>query len=304
MVQEARAGVGEGRRAVLVGALADLVALLGEKVGEGVRRLAPGQVARGWRAAGQVRRRESSGRLLGDAAGDAGLRVPDGAVAALDGPVADQRAHRVAECARPDEKHAWRGQHEEDEGIACGGGGPVEHQHRGQNNRHGAHDLSGPPSRIGADNGIKVPKSGRVRSVPLISQLAIALAQLGQREHFTGEDDLVFGNVVGEVEHDNLIRRRYYRALKAAGLPRVRFHDLRHVFGSTAVKAFPLSDVQAMLGHAHVTTTMRYVHHRPGKDDAARLAAAFDGESVSPLVSRTGDTEGNSAQLSDPESTE
>ena len=154
-------------------------------------------------------------------------------------------------------------------------------------------------ARIGSGNGIKAPKSGRVRSVPMVPQLATALARLSQRDHFTGDDDLVFGNVVGEVEHDNLLRRRYYRALKAAKLPRVRFHDLRHVFGSTAVKAFPLSDVQAMLGHAHITTTMRYVHHRPGKDDAQRLAAAFGGESVSPLVSRNGDTEPNSAQLSD-----
>ena len=87
-----------------------------------------------------------------------------------------------------------------------------------------------------------------------------------------------------------LLRRRYYRALKAAGLPRIRFHDLRHAFGSTAVKAFPLSDVQAMLGHAHISTTMRYVHHRPGKDDAAKLAAAFGGEAVTkpPLEPRTG----------------
>ncbi len=83
----------------------------------------------------------------------------------------------------------------------------------------------------------------------------------------------------------------------------MRFHDLRHVFGSTAVKAFPLSDVQAMLGHAHVTTTMRYVHHRPGADDAARLAAAFAGGSVSPVVSRNGDIERNSAQLTDTGST-
>jgi hypothetical protein len=69
------------------------------------------------------------------------------------------------------------------------------------------------------------------------------------------------------------------------------------------VKAFPLSDVQAMLGHAHVTTTMRYVHHRPGADDAARLAAAFGSESVSPTVSRNGDTDRNSAQLSETGST-
>jgi hypothetical protein len=82
---------------------------------------------------------------------------------------------------------------------------------------------------------------------------------------------------------------------------RVRFHDPRHCFGSVAVRAFPLSDVQAMLGHAHVTTTMRYVHHRPGADDAARLSSAFQGEDVSPLVSRNGNIDGNSEQLTDTE---
>jgi hypothetical protein len=49
-----------------------------------------------------------------------------------------------------------------------------------------------------------------------------------------------------------------------------------------------------MFGHAHIATTMRYVHHRPDADDARRLAAAFDGDSVSPSVSQTGDTEANS----------
>ncbi len=39
-----------------------------------------------------------------------------------------------------------------------------------------------------------------------------------------------------------------------------------------------------MLGHAHVSTTMRYVHHRPGAEDAARLSSAFQGEQVSPLT--------------------
>jgi integrase len=152
----------------------------------------------------------------------------------------------------------------------------------------------------GAGGNVKAPKCGRVRSVPMVAQVSEALARLGQREHFTGEDDLVFPNEVGEVENDTLLRRRYMRARKAAGLPAsLRFHDLRHVFGSTAVRTFPLSDVQAMLGHAHITTTMRYVHHGPGADDAARLAAAFGGQSVSPAVSRTGDIDRNSAQLSD-----
>ena len=148
----------------------------------------------------------------------------------------------------------------------------------------------------------KAPKSGRVRSVPLVGDLVPLLDALSRREHFTSDEDLVFCEPTGAPVNAAMLRRRYYLALEDAGLRRVRFHDLRHCFGTVAVRAFPLSDVQAMLGHAHVTTTMRYVHHRPGADDAARLAQAFNGDAVSPFVSRTGHFGGNSAQLSDLES--
>jgi len=124
----------------------------------------------------------------------------------------------------------------------------------------------------------KSPKSGKVRSVPLVPELVGPLDRLSRREQFTGDDDLVFASAVGGHLDAWALRRRYEQALKAAGLRRVRFHDLRHCFGSVAVRAFPLSDVQAMLGHAHVTTTMRYVHHRPGADDAAKLSSAFRGD--------------------------
>jgi hypothetical protein len=46
-----------------------------------------------------------------------------------------------------------------------------------------------------------------------------------------------------------------------------------------------------MLGHAHVTTTMRDVHRRPAAEDATKLSSAFRGDPVSPLVSRKGDVE-------------
>lgn len=131
----------------------------------------------------------------------------------------------------------------------------------------------------------KAPKSGKVRSVPLVTELIGPLDRLSRREHFTTEDDLVFCNDVGAHLNGWNLRRHYDAALKAADLRPVRFHDLGHCFGSVAVRAFPLSDVQPMLGHAHITTTMRYVHHRPGADDAARLSSAFRGDSMSPLTS-------------------
>jgi hypothetical protein len=67
-------------------------------------------------------------------------------------------------------------------------------------------------------------------------------------------------------------------------------------------KAFQISDVQAMMGHADVNTTSRYVHHRPGANDAARLSAAFYGESLSSSLSSNGQFGGDKATLSETKS--
>ncbi|MGH2989357.1 MAG: tyrosine-type recombinase/integrase, partial [Solirubrobacterales bacterium] len=115
------------------------------------------------------------------------------------------------------------------------------------------------------------PKSGRVRSVPLVDQAAAALDALSRRERWTGDDDLVFVNAVGDHVERSTLRRRYVAALKRAGLKRLRFHDLRHTFGTLAVQAFPLTDVKAYMGHADIATTMIYVHHVPQHDAASRL---------------------------------
>jgi integrase len=115
------------------------------------------------------------------------------------------------------------------------------------------------------------PKSGRVRSVPLVDQAAAALDRLSRRDRWTGDDDLVFVNAVGDHLERSTLRRRFVAALKRAGLKQLRFHDLRHTFGTLAVQAFPLTDVKAYMGHANVATTMIYVHHVPQHDAANRL---------------------------------
>lgn len=119
------------------------------------------------------------------------------------------------------------------------------------------------------------PKSGRVRSVPMIDQVAVALDQLSRRNGWTGEEDLVFVSPTGEHIEDSALRRRFYAALKAAGLKHIRFHDLRHSFGTLAVQVFPLTDVKAYMGHADIATTMIYVHHVPQIDAAEKLSAAL-----------------------------
>jgi len=122
---------------------------------------------------------------------------------------------------------------------------------------------------------LSVPKSGKVRSVPMVDEVAQALARLSERATGTGDDDLVFGEESGTWLNDDRLRRRCEAAMKAAGLRRLRFHDLRHTFGSLAITRADIVEVQAWMGHADIQTTMRYLHYRDRSDAAGRLADAF-----------------------------
>ena len=121
----------------------------------------------------------------------------------------------------------------------------------------------------------KVPKGKRVRSVPMVPELVDMLAQLKEREHFTADGDLVFCSDVGEHLDYFAHLKRYKDALKRAGLRQVRFHDLRHAFGSAAITRLDPYAVQSYMGHQHYSTTQRYLHHKPRREDAARIADAF-----------------------------
>jgi len=121
--------------------------------------------------------------------------------------------------------------------------------------------------------GDALPKGYRVRSVPMMPQIAQTLAPLREREHFIDDEDFVFAGTVGQSVSGVAVYKRYVKAAERAGLARLRFHDLRHSFGTLAVQAFPLSDVKAFMGHADISTTMIYVHHVPQRDAAAKLGA-------------------------------
>jgi hypothetical protein len=56
---------------------------------------------------------------------------------------------------------------------------------------------------------LTTPKSGKVRAVPLAPDVASAPARLGEREHWVGDDDLVFGSEAGGYQDGSALRRRY-----------------------------------------------------------------------------------------------
>jgi len=122
---------------------------------------------------------------------------------------------------------------------------------------------------------VTTPKSGRVRTVPLVPDVAQRLAKLSQREHFTGPDDPVFIGPTGHYIDASALRRRYAASVRRAGLRSLTFHSLRHFFGSGAVNRASIVQVREWMGHADIKTTARYLHAKSQSDDAALLASAF-----------------------------
>jgi len=127
------------------------------------------------------------------------------------------------------------------------------------------------------------PKSGRERAVPMMAEVAQALARLSQRERFTAPSDLVFCSQLGGHISPKHLAARYRKALERAGLRRLRFHDLRHTFGTRmAAAGVPMRTLQEWMGHRDFKTTLIYADYAPSKMEAewARLMpithAAFD----------------------------
>ena len=121
-------------------------------------------------------------------------------------------------------------------------------------------------------------KSRRAREVPLADQAAGALARLSQRGDFASADDYVFCNRLGRRLDGSALRRRVERARDAAGLRPLRFHDLRHTYGSLLVAGgVDLASVKAAMGHSRITTTERYLHARSAGELAERFTRALAG---------------------------
>jgi integrase len=139
-------------------------------------------------------------------------------------------------------------------------------------------DFPGQAIRIRANYSygqLVTPKSGKVRSVPMVPEVAQALARLSQRELFNADSDPVFIGAAGGHLDASALRRRYAAAVMRAGLRPLPFHSLRHYFGSMAVNRASLVQVQSWMGHSHIQTTARYLHAKSQGDDAALLASAF-----------------------------
>lgn len=122
---------------------------------------------------------------------------------------------------------------------------------------------------------VDTPKSGQERVVPMADEIAEALAKLGKREDHTTDDDLAFCGAKGGHLAGHKLRDRYKVALEKAGLRKLRFHDLRHTFGTHAIRAADSREVMEWMGHQDLATTQRYLQFKSREDAARRISEAF-----------------------------
>jgi integrase len=109
-------------------------------------------------------------------------------------------------------------------------------------------------------------KSGKTRHIPLNAEVLTTVR--GWRDQSLTASGLVFPARSGEaLTH---VRRAWESTLRAAGITRFRWHDLRHSFASKLVMAgVDLNTVRELLGHSDYAMTQRYAHLAPEHKAAA-----------------------------------
>lgn len=123
----------------------------------------------------------------------------------------------------------------------------------------------------GAKTRGKTKTHGSIRTVVLPPFVVDAL----RRREPGRPDGFIVATRTGRPLHARNLLRRFHRTCAALGLPRYRWHDLRHYAATRMLdENVPLPSVQAALGHASIATTVGTYGH--ARSDDARIGAALD----------------------------
>ena len=100
------------------------------------------------------------------------------------------------------------------------------------------------------------------RTLPLAEG---TVAVLKEQKKKAGNSPWVFPSPTGGPMSPDSVLHMLHRVLKRAGLPKVRFHDLRHSCATIMLYlGYHLKDIQTWLGHSNYSFTAdTYIHSAP-----------------------------------------
>ncbi len=114
----------------------------------------------------------------------------------------------------------------------------------------------------------KTDRSRRTVALPEVVMTALRAHRTRQRmDHLAAgprwqETGYVFTTTIGTPIEAAVVTRAFQRALVRAGLPRCRFHDLRHAAATFLLgQGFTLEDVKNLLGHSSIVLTSNTYGH-------------------------------------------
>jgi integrase len=118
-------------------------------------------------------------------------------------------------------------------------------------------------------------KTGRGRRSIELDVVTLAALKAWHERQDQDRDGLIFTAEDGQGLHPTHVTRAFYRLAKAAGVPVIRFHDLRHTHASILIaRGAPVNLVQRRLGHSTAAFTLQqYSHVLPGqqRDEVQRV---------------------------------
>ena len=145
--------------------------------------------------------------------------------------------------------------------------------------------------RYGKTTATSTPKTARGNRTIAAGPATLAAlkgwkrAQTAERlmvgSEWQGDHGLVVTNIDGSAPNPEAFSNLFAKLVRAAELPPIRLHDLRHSYATAALAAgVPVKVLSQRVGHADVGVTLAvYAHVMPGDDeDAARRADALFAE--------------------------
>lgn len=105
---------------------------------------------------------------------------------------------------------------------------------------------------------VETTKGRKVRHIPIDDAVFNDLLRIKANR---ASGDLVFHLNGYMIDPDNLYHRHFLKDIEAAGVERIRFHDLRHTFASHyMMNGGNRFELQKFLGHSDAKLTERYAH--------------------------------------------